>query len=714
VTDTTSTQPVQDGNASGGGLRIGNVDLMQLLATGMKGEVAMGVGVLALIIMLIMPMPSILLDMMLAVSITFSVLVLMTALLIKKPLEFSAFPAVLLMATLLRLGLNMASTRLILSNGAQGPDAAGDVIKAFGSFVMGGNYVIGVIIFIILVIVNFVVISKGSSRIAEVAARFTLDAMPGKQMAIDADLSAGLINEEEARDRRKTVEGESNFFGAMDGASKFVRGDAVAGLLITAINIIGGIVIGVAQEGLPFETAADTYTRLTIGDGLVSQIPALIISIAAGLLVSKAGLDGAADKAFGTQLMSNPLGLYMVSGAAFFAGVLPGMPMIPFFALSGGLGYMAYRLDKQRKEEAEQDAIAKAVKTEKTKEPKEAPISDSLAVDELKIELGFGLVALINETKGRKLTDQVKAVRRQIASEFGFVAPSVRIVDNLELQSDVYHVCVKELTAGEGRLKLNHYLAMDATGRSAPIAGERVTEPVFGLPAIWVDEGRKEEASINGYTVVDPATVLTTHFTEIVKENMAELLSFAAVKSLLNDLPSDQKALLDDLVPNQISISGIQRILQNLLREHVSIRDLPTILEGIAEAASAKHDMVFITEHVRSRLGRQLCAANSDETGQLPVITLSPAWEQAFSSAIVGQGSERQLALEPSRLQAFAGEIRQAFEKASKQGMTPVLLTSAGIRPFVQSLIDRFRPKTPVMSQNEIHPKARLRAAGTV
>ncbi|MFC6198227.1 flagellar biosynthesis protein FlhA [Ponticaulis profundi] len=709
MTDTTTTE-----TETQGGLRIGNFDVQAFLQSGMKGEVALGVGVLALIIMLIMPMPSILLDMMLAVSITFSVLVLMTSLLIKKPLEFSAFPAVLLLATLLRLGLNLASTRLILSNGAQGPDAAGDVIKAFGSFVMGGNYVIGVIVFIILVIVNFVVISKGSSRIAEVAARFTLDAMPGKQMAIDADLSAGLINEEEARSRRKEVEGESNFFGAMDGASKFVRGDAVAGLLITAINIIGGIVIGVAQEGLAFETAADTYTRLTIGDGLVSQIPALIISIAAGLLVSKAGLDGAADKALATQMMSNPLGLYMVAGCALFAGVLPGMPFIPFAALAGSLGYMAYRIDKQKREEVATEQAA----TEKAKaapaEPKEPPIKDSLTVDELKIELGFGLVPLINETKGRKLTDQVKAVRRQIASDYGFVAPSVRIVDNLELPSDNYEVCVKELTAGTGRLKLNHHLAMDASGRAAPVPGERVMEPVFGLPAIWVDEANKEQAAISGYTVVDPATVLTTHFTEIVKENMAELLSFASVKNLLDDLPPEQKALLDDIVPNQISLSGIQRVLQNLLSEYVSIRDLPTILEGIAEASSTQTDLVTVTEHVRSRLGRQLCAAHSDERGELPVVTLSPGWEEAFANAIIGQGGNRQLALEPSRLHGFAGDVKKAFDAAAQQGTSPVLLTSAGIRPFVQSLIERFRPKTPVMSQNEIHPKARLRAAGTV
>lgn len=700
--------------AGGGGLRIGSFDVQAFFRSGLKGEVALGAGVLFLIVMLLMPMPSMLLDLMLAVSITFSILVLMTALLIKKPLEFSAFPAVLLLATLLRLGLNLASTRLILSDGAQGPDAAGDVIAAFGSFVMGGNYVIGVIVFIILVLVNFIVISKGSGRIAEVAARFTLDAMPGKQMAIDADLSAGLITEDEARERRKTVEGESNFFGAMDGASKFVRGDAVAGLLITAINIIGGIVIGVAQEGMPFDSAADTYTRLTIGDGLVSQIPALIISIAAGLLVSKAGLDGAADKALGKQLMSNPTSLYMVATTALFTGLLPGMPIIPFAALAGGLGYMAYRLDQDRKQMEVAEAETAAAEEEKAQEVKEPPIKDSLVVDELKIELGFGLVSLINEAKGRKLTDQVKAVRRQIASDFGFVAPSVRIVDNLELPSESYRICVKELTAGDGRLKLNHQLAMDAGGTATQIRGERVMEPVFGLPAVWIDDALKEEAAVNGYTVVDPATVLTTHFTEIVKDNMAELLSFAAMKSLLDDLPGEQRALLDDIVPSQISLSAIQRILQNLLSEQISIRDLPTILEGIAEATASKSDLVSITEHVRSRLARQLCSAYSAEDGQLPVVTLSPTWEQAFAESIIGQGAERQLALEPSKLHTFAAEVRRAFEAAGQQGISPVLLTSVGIRPFVQSLIERFRPKTPVMSQNEIHPKARLKAAGTV
>ena len=695
--------------------RLGGLDGRAFLRGALRGDVALGLGVMGLIVMLIMPLPSMLLDLMLAVSITFSVLVLMTALLIKRPLEFSTFPAVLLLATLLRLGLNIASTRLILSNGAEGPDAAGEIIAAFGSFVMGGNYVIGIIVFIILVIVNFVVISKGSSRIAEVAARFTLDAMPGKQMAIDADLSAGLITEEEAKERRKTLEGESNFFGAMDGASKFVRGDAVAGILITAINLIGGIVIGVAQQGLPFGEAAGTYSRLTIGDGLVSQIPALIISIAAGLLVSKAGLDGAADKALGTQLLASPQGLSMVSGTAIIAGLLPGMPLLPFLGLGGGLGYLAYTMHRRNEKAAEQDDVARAIE-EATKDDgdQELPISDALAVDELKIELGFGLVALINETKGRKLTEQVKAVRRQVASEFGFVAPQVRIVDNLELPSEDYRISVKELEAGTGTLRLHHYLAMDASGSARPVSGEQVKEPVFGLPAVWIDEALREDANVNGYTVVDPATVLTTHFTEIVKENMAELMSFAAVKSLIDDLPANQRALLDDIVPSQISLSGVQRVLQNLLREHVSVRDLPTILEGIAEASAGGSDLIQVTEHVRARLARQLCASYASPAGEMVVITLSPNWEQAFTEALIDVGGEKQLALEPSRLHGFVADTRAVFEDAARLGDDPVLLTSAGIRPYVRSLIERFRPRTIVMSQTEIHPKARLRAAGTV
>jgi flagellar biosynthesis protein FlhA len=678
-----------------------------------RGEYALGVGVMALVIMLIVPIPAFLLDFLLAISITLSVLILMTALLIRKPLEFSAFPTVLLLATLLRLALNIATTRLILAHGHEGPQAAGNIIQAFGGFVMQGNFVIGVVVFVILVIVNFVVITKGSGRIAEVAARFTLDAMPGKQMAIDADLSAGMINEEEARRRRKELEGESNFFGAMDGASKFVRGDAMAGILITFINIIGGMIIGVAQEGISFEEAANSYTLLTVGDGIVSQIPALIVSVAAGMLVSKAGVEGAADVAIGNQLFKNPQGLAMAAAAAAFAGLLPGMPIIPFALLAGGAGYAAYRAFRGQREKAEK-AELEAMVAQRKKPVAEPPIQESLSVDDLKIELGFGLLGFINETSGRKLTDQVKAVRRQIATEFGFVVPQVRIIDNLELGSEDYRILVKEVVAGRGKLRPQLHLAMDTSGTAPQLMGERVQEPVFGLPAVWVDDAQKEQAAFQGYTIVDAATVLTTHFTELVKENMAELLTFAAVKQLIEDLPKQQKALVDDIAPAQITVSGIQRVLQNLLRERISVRDFSTILEAISESSSTKTDLLSVTEHVRTRLARQLCNSHLDGQGALPVIALSPNWEQAFAEALVGQGAERQLALEPSRLHQFVADLRNAFERASQMGDAPVLLTSGGVRPYVRSLVERFRPQTIVMSQNEIHPKARLRSAGAV
>jgi flagellar biosynthesis protein FlhA len=691
----------------------GGFDWNALTKLFVRGEYALGLGVMALVMMLIIPIPPFLLDFLLAISITLSVLILMTALLIQKPLEFSAFPTVLLLATLLRLALNIATTRLILAHGHEGPQAAGNIIQAFGGFVMQGNFVIGVVVFIILIIVNFVVVTKGSGRIAEVAARFNLDAMPGKQMAIDADLSAGIINEDEARRRRKELEGESNFFGAMDGASKFVRGDAMAGILITFINVIGGMIIGVAQEGITFEQAANSYTLLTVGDGIVSQIPALIVSVAAGMLVSKAGVDGAADKAIGIQLFTNPQGLAMAAVMAALAGVLPGMPMIPFFGLAGAAGYGAYR-GFQKQGRKEEEIAAEAVAAQRAKPIPEAPIQESLAIDDIKIELGFGLLGFINETSGRKLTDQVKAVRRQIATEFGFVVPQVRIIDNLELQSEEYRILIKEVVAGKGRLRPQFNLAMDASGSAPPIPGEKINEPVFGLPAVWIDDTMKENAAIQGYTVVDAATVLTTHFTELVKENMAELLTFASVKQLIEDLPKAQGALVNDITPGQITISGIQRVLQNLLRERISVRDFGSILEAIAEATSASTDLLSVTEHVRTRLARQLCNAHLDASGALPIVALSPNWEQAFAEALVGQGADRQLALEPSRLHQFVGDLRNAFERASQMGDSPVLLTSSAVRPYVRSLVERFRPQTIVMSQNEIHPKARLRSAGAV
>ncbi|MBU2136811.1 MAG: flagellar biosynthesis protein FlhA [Alphaproteobacteria bacterium] len=673
-----------------------------------RGEVALAIGAVSIIVLLILPIPAFLLDALLVLSITSAVLILMTSLLIKKPLEFSAFPTVLLVTTLYRLGLNIGSTRLILTHGHEGTDGAGKIIEGFGALMMGGNFVIGVIVFAILVIVNFVVISKGSGRIAEVAARFTLDAMPGKQMAIDADLSAGLIDDDEAKRRRKELEQESTFFGAMDGASKFVRGDAIAGLIIIAINILGGILIGVMQHGMPVGAAAASYTIMTIGDGLVSQIPALIISIAAGFLVSKAGVEGSADKALVAQLAMNPVGLGMVAASSGVLALVPGMPVMPFAIVSIAAGALAYYRGRKSLEPEPLPVMEQAA------EPQEEPISDTLAIDEIKIELGYGLLPLINDLEGRGLTDQIRALRRTLAAEYGFVMPSVRILDNMRLPSQGYCIRIKELEAGEGEVRLGALMAMDPRGGQVEIAGEHMREPAFGLPATWIDEALREEATFRGYTIVDPATVLTTHLTEILKDNMAELLSYAEVQKLLKDLPAEQKKLVDDLIPSIVTATTVQRVLQALLRERVSIRDLPAILEGIGEAAPHTSSVAMLVEQVRGRLARQLSYAYRGDDGALPIVTLSAEWENAFSEALIGPGEEKQLALAPSRLQDFIRGVREVFERAALSGETPVLLTSPAIRPYVRSIMERFRGQTPVMSQNEVHPRARLKTLGTI
>ncbi len=677
----------------------------------MRGEVMMAVGVIGVIMLLILPVPKMLLDLLLAISLVSSVLILMTAVMMKRPLDFAIFPTVLLVSTLFRLGLNLASTRLILTHGHEGHDSAGQVINAFGQLMMGGNFIIGVIIFAIVLVVNFVVITKGSTRIAEVSARFTLDSMPGKQMAIDADLSSGLIDEDQAKLRRKELEQESTFFGAMDGASKFVRGDAVAGLIITFINAIGGLLIGVLQHQLPVGEAANTYVQLTIGDGLVTQVPAIIISIAAGFLVSKAGVEGTADKALVAQLATNPVSLGVVSGAAGLIGLIPGMPLIPFAALAIGSGFMAWRLGRNRLRPA---VVEGAVDLGKPKEDVEEPISTALTIDEVKIELGYALLTLINDLEGRRLTDQIRALRRSLAQEYGFVMPSVRILDNMRLPNQGYAIRIKEMEAGAGEVRLSSLMAMDPAGRQVELPGEHTREPAFGLPATWIDESLREEATFRGYTLVDPSTVLTTHLTEILKENMAELLSYAEVQKLLNELKGEETKLIEELIPTVVTVTTLQRVLQSLLREKVSIRDLPAILEGLAEAAPHTTSVTTLVEHVRTRLARQLCWANRGDDGALPIITLSPDWEQAFAESLIGPGEDKQLAMAPSRLQDFIRNVRDVFERAAMSGENPVLLTGPQVRPYVRSIIERFRGQTVVMSQNEVHPKARLRTVGTV
>jgi len=682
-----------------------------------RSDLLFATGVLGILAVLIFPLPAMLLDLLLAVSIIISVLIMMTGLSIDNPLEFTVFPTLLLIATMLRLALNLASTRLILGHGHEGTAAAGHVIEAFGHFVMGGNFVIGIIVFAILIIVNFVVITKGSGRIAEVAARFTLDAMPGKQMAIDADLSAGLIDEKAAKARRAALEEESSFFGAMDGASKFVRGDAVAALLITFINVVGGIIIGVAQQGLSFGDAAKSYTLLTIGDGLASQVPALIVSTAAGLLVSKAGVKGAADKALGKQLAHYPKALGMSAAVMLLIALLPGMPMLPFLLLGGGAGYAAWRINKTNQEAPPLDAQgapmdAKAVAAAAA--AKEETVTDLLKLDDLKLEMGYALLALVNGEGQDRLTDQIKALRRQLAAELGFVMPSVRILDNVQLDANTYVVRVKEIEAGTGRIFPGQFMAMDPMGGQVQLPGQHMLEPTFGLPATWIDAALRDQAQLKGYTVVDAATVVSTHLTEVIKAHVSELLNHVEVSKLLRELSKEHTDLLKEIVPSQIATTGIQRVLQFLLAERVSIRDLGAIVEAIAEVAGSVKNPRDVVEHVRARLGRQICAQYQDQNGSLPIITLSPAWEQAFMESIIGEREERYLAMQPSKLSEFVTSVRDRFETAARQGEMPVLVTSAQTRPFVRSIIERFRRETPVMSQAEIHPRARLRTVNSI
>ncbi len=711
MSDITAAPDATDATGAVGAIRLPG--LGEISAFLRRGDIGLAVGVLTILVVLILPLPPLLLDCALAISITFSVLILMTALFIHTPLEFSAFPTVLLISTMLRLSLNLASTRLILAHGHEGTGAAGHVIQAFGNFVMSGNFVIGIIVFTILVIVNFVVITKGSGRIAEVAARFHLDAMPGKQMAINSELSTGSIDDKEARRRRQQLEDEGGFFGAMDGASKFVRGDAIAGLLVVFINIIGGMIIGIAQQGLSFSEAAHSYTILTVGDGLVTQVPALIVSTAAGLLVSKAGVAGAAHKALLGQLSGYPKALGMSGAVMLVMSLLPGIPMIPFVALGGGAAALAFIFDKRNKLAVSTEA--KKVEAAGKTQPAEEPIATALKIDDLKVELGYALLPLVNSPDGNdRLTEQIKALRRSLAIEMGFVMPAVRILDNVQLEANDYVIKIKEVEAGIGKLWAGQYMVMDPAGGQVNLPGTHTTEPTFGLPATWIEAALKEDATMKGYTVVDAATVLSTHLTELLKSNMAELLSYAEVQKLIKELPKEQAELVKDLVPSQITISGIQRVLQILLAERVSIRDLATILEGIADGVSATRNPVLLAEHVRMRLARQICAQYVSPGGYLPLIPLSAQREQSFAEAMIGQGDERQLAMQPSKLSEFITLVREKFEEAAREGEAPVLVTSAGIRPYVRGIVERFRAQTPVLSQSEIHPRARLKTVGSI
>lgn len=678
---------------------------------GSHKDISFAVGVMLILAMLFVPLPPWLLDFGLAVSLSLSVLILMVALWIESPLQFNSFPTILLVVTMLRLALNVSSTRLILSEGHTGPDAAGNVIEGFASFIVSGDYVIGIVIFAILVTINFIVITKGSTRIAEVAARFSLDAMPGKQMAIDADLGAGAITEDQARERRKVLEEESAFFGAMDGASKFVRGDAVAGLIITLINVVGGILIGMATHGLTVSDAVSSYTVLTIGDGLVSQIPALVVSLAAGLLVTKGGTKGAANEAVLGQLSGFPKALYMAAGLTFAVGLLPGFPFVVFLLLSAGMATLGYVLTDINKREAEKREIEEQADHLNAEEDAD-PIAEMLRVDDVRLDLGSALVPLIT-AEGAALPGKVKSLRKLFITDFGFVLPPVRIKDDVNLPPNTYAISLQGVEAARGEVRPLQHMVIDPGGQDIDIPGERTREPTFGLNAVWIDETRVSDAEMRGLTVVDPESVVTTHLTEIIKEHMPEILSYSAVQELIEGQPKEYRKLLADCGATTPAVM-LQHVLQTLLAERVSIRNLPRIIEAAAEAAGTTQSVRTIVEYVRGKLAKQICQMLTDGTGYIAVIGLSPAWEQEIASAISVNNGEETFLMSPQRVQELVMAIRQEIQTHTVGDQWPALLVAPNSRPYVRSMIERVSPTTQVISHNEVHRKASLRTVGTV
>jgi flagellar biosynthesis protein FlhA len=681
------------------------IDLIKKITK--HSDIALAVGLIGILMVLLFPVPKAILDVLLAFSIATSLLILMTTLFIEKPLELSVFPTILLVTTMIRLSLNIASTRLILSEGHEGTSAAGHVIEAFGQFVMQGNVVIGIIVFMILTIINFIVITKGSGRIAEVAARFSLDAMPGKQMAIDADLSAGLIDEETARTRRKTLEEESGFYGAMDGANKFVRGDAIAGLIITFINLIGGIIIGILQRDLSFDQAIQTYSMLTVGDGLVSQIPSLIVSLSAGLLVTKSGSVGSADRALFGQLSKYPKAIWLAASVTGLMSLIPGLPFVPFAILSIISAFIAYTLDQKQIEEAKQAKTNEAM--EQQKKPAQENLLRNLAIDPISIELGYNLLALVNTTRGPRITDQIKSLRKQMIKDYGFVIPSIKINDNFQLDANSYQVKIKEIVAGKSSIFVDKILVMNPTGEEISLPGNSTKEPTFGLEAKWVDEIHREEANFYNYTVVDPSTILVTHLTEIIRENITELLTYSETIKLLDEIGEEHKKLVKELIPDKVTVGLIQKVLHSLLEEMISIRDLPAILEGIYNAIQYTKNTNEIIEAVRTKLARQISHMLLNTEGFIPAVYLSQEWEKSFSENLVNIGDEQQLSMAPSKIQEFITKFNKVYNDQSAKGYIPVLVTSSKIRPFVRAVVSKFRTGIAIISQNEIYNKIQVR-----
>ncbi|MDA8239498.1 MAG: flagellar biosynthesis protein FlhA [Nitrospiraceae bacterium] len=666
---------------------------------GRRGDVLIGAAIVAILGMMIVPLPPILLDILLSVSIALSLVILITSIFIQKPLDFSVFPSLLLMTTLYRLALNIASTRLILLKGGEGTAAAGHVIMAFGNFVVGGNYAVGFIIFLILVVINFVVITKGAGRIAEVAARFTLDAMPGKQMAIDADLNTGLIDEGEARRRRSVIAQEADFYGAMDGASKFVRGDAIAGVVITAINILGGLVIGVLQHGMTLSAAAGTYTILTIGEGLVAQIPALLVSTAAGMVVTRAGKETDLGRDITRQVLLNPRALVTTSGILFVFGIVPGLPHIPFLLISAAAGGFAYFILNMPEEAAE------TVQAEKA--PEEPKIESYMEIEPLTLEIGYGLIQLVEEGRGELLA-KIKAMRRQLASEMGFVVPPIHIKDNLRLRPHEYSFSLRGLETAKGEIMKDHMLAV-ASGKADRIEGVPTREPAFGMPAYWIGEKETERAQAAGFMVVDPATVIATHLTEVIRSHAWELLTRTEVQNILDNVAKNYPKILDELVPVHLTLGGVQRVLQNLLKERVPINDIVQILETLLDYAPQTKDIELLTEYSRHALARHITRKYLSSEGNLPVLTLDPKFEMALAQAMESGG-----VISPDLATKLLKGIERVLDSERFRGVQPVILCSVQVRRFLMRFLEKFLPSSVVLSNAEVPPSIKLYTLGMV
>lgn len=651
-----------------------------------REDIFVAILIVSVIGVMILPVPPFILDILLAFSISLSMIIIVTSVYIKRPLDFSVLPSILLMATLYRLALNVAATRLILLRGNEGIDSAGQVIKSFGNFVVGGDYAVGIIIFLILVIVNFVVITKGSGRIAEVAARFTLDAMPGKQMAIDADLNTGLIDDREARRRREMISQEADFYGSMDGASKFVRGDAVAGLIITAINIIGGLIIGVLQRGMPILEAAKTYTILTIGDGLVSQIPALLTSTAAGIVMSRAGKESDIGKDITQQVLMNPKALVTVAGVLMVLGMVPGLPHIPFFLISLGAGGTAYFLTKMPVEEEKQELLQQPA----GEDPK---IESYLELDPLSLEIGYGLIPFVDESGG-ELLGKIKSMRKQIATEIGFVVAPIHIKDNLQLRPHEYSFLIRGVEIARGEVMMGSWLAV-ASGEAEKIDGIPTKEPAFGLPAYWIDENDVEKAQLSGYMVVDTATVIGTHVTELIRTHAWELLTRRETQKLMDNISKSYPKMIEELVPGNLTLGAVQRVLQNLLKERVPIKDIITIFDTLLDYSPNIKDPEVLTEYVRQALARTITKQYVNDDGRLTIFTLDPAFEKLMSQAEGGN-------ISPDVINKLVKSIEKALSSGKFKGVQPIILCSSNVRKYLRRIVERISSSIVVLSSSEI------------